>query len=902
MAPTVIGRYEVLGKIGQGGMGIVYRAVDRSLNRFVALKLLSGDLRPDRDRVARFLREGRAAAALNHTNIATIYELGEAELEEGEPPAPYLAMEFVPGRDLHELFRQHKPSASEVVEIAIQISLGLDAAHRAGVIHRDLKPGNVRLTPDGQVKILDFGLARILDDSMAEAGVDPGETFKTRRGVILGTPPYMAPEVLQGETATPGSDLYSLGVLMYWSLAGRHPFSGGFVQILRDLSTKTAPPLSEVAEDIPEELERIVTKLLEVDPKRRYWRAREVYADLRSGGLSASEIILPSEAPTAAMTQPESRSRRLWIGGGLTGIVILLLLLWAGGFFPRPAPGRSSIRIAILELENLTGDPAQTYLSKGISSFLINQLSEIPEIDVLSQSHAWMYASGPEGVRRLIDETGIDGYVEGYIQGTQDDVHVFVTLADAADGSILSAFDFASTADAILDLQGQIVRAISRELSVTVSAQSLERLSQELPTSSTAFRRFLEGLSLLSSIRTAENAARAESLFRRVLAEAPEFSFAHWGLSQALLRGYAADQGPDLLQRAEEAALAALRLDPDLNRARLALAEIYRESGRLEDAIKELETLASGDLVSSTLFEELAITYEEIGDLARSDESVLLALAQRSDSEVYRSLGESYSSAGDDEKALEYFGRAIEADNDLWLNFYALGVHYLKARDFEAARARFEKARELAPWERVPVLNLGNLELTRLQFAESIAIYETIPTTELDANTASNLGTAYFYLEAPGSLDEAEDYYLLATRLGPRKFRLRANLGDLYVRQGRDREARSRYGEALRLVEEQLEMLPDRTLLRLKQPIYLAKLDRCVDAVPLAEDLDRSLARNQDNLRVIAQTFAVCGESERAIDVIEQAIPLGWSIDAIRIEDEFQSLLEDPRFLALAQR
>lgn len=901
MAPKRIGHYEVLGKIGQGAMGVVYRAVDRSLNRFVALKLLSDDLRGDRDRVARFLREGRAAAALNHANIAAIYELGETELEEDEPASPYLAMEFVPGKDLHELFSQHRAPVAKVVEIAIQVSQGLEAAHSAGVVHRDLKPSNIRLTPDGQIKILDFGLARILDDSMVATGVEPpGENFETRRGVIMGTPPFMAPEVLEGETATACSDLYSFGVVLYWLLAGRLPFSGGFVEILRRVSTETAPPLSEIAGDVPEELARIVTKLLEIDPKRRYETAREVYVDLRSG-LTGTEVILPSEAPTAVVPAQRSTSTRLWIGSGLAGFVAILLLIWVGGFFPPAAPSRSSTHIAILELENLTGKPEQAYLAKGISSFLINQLSEIPEIDVVSQSHAWAYASGPQGLQTLIDETGIDGYVEGYIQADEDGFRVFIALADAVDGSILSSFNFKGTADALFDLQGRIVQAISRELSVTVSAQSLERLSHELPASSTAFLRFLEGLSLLSSGSSSADAARAESLFLRVLIEAPDFPYAHWGLSRALLLGYNFEQAPDLLQKAEDAAKTALRLDPDLNRARLTVAEIYRESGRLEQAIEELETLASGDLLSSTLFEELAITYDEIGDLERSDETILAALARRSDSEVYRGLATIYASAGDDEKALEFFEKAIEADDELWLNFNDLGVYYLDLGDYETARAQFEKALELAPAEQLPRKNLGRLELLHFRLAEAIATYETIPGAELDAMTASNLGTAHFYLDAPGSLDEAEDYYLLATRLRPRDFQLQANLGDLYLRQGRPDLARLRYGEALRLVEEQLEMLPDRVLLRLSQPIYLAKLDRCANAVPLAEELDRSLARTQGNLRRIAQTFAVCGEADLAIDVIEQAIPLGLSIEFIRNEDEFQGLLENPRFLALQQ-
>jgi TolB-like protein/tetratricopeptide (TPR) repeat protein len=896
-----LSHYRITAKLGEGGMGVVYRARDTELGREVAIKVLPQDVAADPERLQRLLREAKTVAKLNHPNIVTIYSVEQASLGDGGEPIHFLTMELIEGLRLCDLIPARGVTLERFFELAIPLADAVSAAHQRGVTHRDLKPANVMVTGEGHLKVLDFGLAKATDlPPGADGATELPTATLTADDRIAGTVAYMSPQQVEGKPLDHRSDIFSLGVVLVEMVTGRNPFQGGSsAQIMSAILRDTPPPATALRPDVPQQLDRILNHCLEKEPEDRFQTARDVHNELRQLKAEIESKAIARSGAAAAMRAPGSPRK-------VTIIAVTALALAAAGVTAylrsrsAPAPGSAPpTRLAVLPLANLTGDPDQGYLAQGISSFLINQLGEIPELSVLSLNFVASYDGTPGGVRRLVRDSRIDAYVEGHVEARGESLHVYVNLTDAKNGAIIHAMDFDATAGEVFELQNGIAQAVSHELGVTVSAASLARLRSRPPASNEAFLQFLEGLSLLSTAGTAPDAARAESLFRRALREDPQFAYGHWGLSQALLNGFYAGEGPEFLARAEASALTALRLDAGFQRARITLAEIQRESGRLDEAIAGLESLAAGELPTGTLFEELAISYDGVGAAARADASLARALQQRSDSEVYRNLGRSYASAGNAEKARQYFDRAVAAEPDLWVNHDQLGLYYLDLGHYDEARVHLARARELAPQELLPLKNLGRLELEQNHFAAAIEIYETIPSAEIDAPTASNLGTAYFYLETPGSLAKAEEYYLLAVRLRSSDFQLQANLGDLYARQGRASEARARYSRALALVDEQLEVLPEKTLLRLKQPVYLAKVERCGEAVPLAEALDRDLARSFLSLRSIAQAFALCGEEERALDVLEEAVPLGYPPAYLRLEDEFKSLHSNPRFEVL---
>lgn len=888
-------------------MGEVFLAFDNELQREVALKVLPEALAEHSDRLARFRREAKAVAQLNHPNIVTIYSIEKAVPDGAERPITFMTMERIKGRLLADLIPRRGLNLKRFFDYALPLTDAVSAAHDQGITHRDLKPDNVMVTRDRRLKVLDFGLAKMIE---APAGSgDPSQAMTatyTDTGNVLGTAPYMSPEQAEGRPLDHRSDIFSLGVMLYEMATGARPFRGDnpatvISAILRD----TPPPVTEVRADLPHQLARIIRHCVAKDPGERFQTARDVHTELR-------DLRDELEAPPTGSVARVGRRGRLprWAVGLLAFLLVAGLTAAALLYQARDerAPGAAEAsrtgpaRLAVLPLADLTGGERHAYLAAGITRFLVTQLSGLPEIQVLSHSHVASYGATPQGVNRLVQDSHLDAYLEGHVQADGEGFEVYLNLIDAADGSVAKGMVFAGTADAVFALHDEVIDALSHELAVVVAPANLARLDRQPTTSTDALFQFLEGLALASSGSDPSDMARAESLLRRAVRTDPLFASAHWGLSEVLLRGFQlAGTGPESLAQAEAAARRALQLDDDFDRARMTLAKIYREDGRVAEAIAILEGLVRDQRPLAPLLEALAINYEEVGDLARAEESLERLLAQRPESEAYRSLGASYAEIGDSERALSYFQRAVEVDRTLWLNHNVLGTHYLGQGRYDLARASLERARALAPGEALPIKNLARLELSRFNLSEAIALYEGISAAQLDANTASNLGTAYFYLGTAEALAKAEEYYALAIALQPDSYQLQANLGDLHQRQGRAEAAGAQYAAALALVEEQLEMLPRREPLRLKQPVYLAKLGRCAEAVELAQGLDPDLARTAVNLRGLAQAHALCDSRRRAIELLAEAIPLGYRFDTMRQEDEFAGLRDEPAFQALAE-
>jgi serine/threonine protein kinase len=405
---TKLGRYEIRAQIGAGGMGEVYLALDSELDRTVALKILPAEVATNRERLRRFVQEAKAAAALNHAHIAHVYEIGEAEGRH------FISMEYVEGLTLSARISGRPLPVDETVQLGSEIADALEEAHSKGITHRDLKPANIMITPRGQTKLLDFGLAKVRRSIEKENSGDATTQLKTAEGIVIGTVMYMSPEQALGQIVDHRSDIFSLGAVLYEMATGRLPFTGATATEIIDRIAHSQPEaISRLNYEVPGELERIIRKCLEKDKQRRYQSARELLVDLRN--LKRDSAI---EGVVAEKKTPARRSRiQPWMIAGLA--LPLVVLVGLGIYFlahrGQPAETGTIDSIAVLPLVNASGDPSVDYLSDGITESVINSLSQLPRLRVVPRVSVFRYKGREVDPQKVGREMGVRAVLTGKV-------------------------------------------------------------------------------------------------------------------------------------------------------------------------------------------------------------------------------------------------------------------------------------------------------------------------------------------------------------------------------------------------------------------------------------------------------------------------------------------------------
>ncbi|HYN05680.1 MAG TPA: serine/threonine-protein kinase, partial [Vicinamibacteria bacterium] len=395
-----LGPYEIEAPLGAGGMGEVYKARDVRLDRTVAVKILPPELAVDERYRQRFEREARAASALSHPHIAHVYDVGEQD------GTHFIAMEYVEGENLRQLVSRGPVDVDRVVELGAQMASALEEAHARGVVHRDIKSANAVVTPKGQVKVLDFGLARRDREGAGLLDSEQVTEAKTQAGVVVGTVPYMSPEQALGKDLDARTDLFSLGVVLYELATGRLPFVGNTAtQTIDQICHATPVELGASRKDVPAELERVVRKCLEKDRERRYASARDLVVDLRNLQRDRAS----GSSPVAV--SPRRGGRRLLVLGA-AGLLVALAV-GAGLLYRLGARGSAIGSVAVLPFENATGDPGNEYLSDGISESLINKLSSLPGLRVISRTSAFAFKGKELGPGEIGRTLGVDALLLG---------------------------------------------------------------------------------------------------------------------------------------------------------------------------------------------------------------------------------------------------------------------------------------------------------------------------------------------------------------------------------------------------------------------------------------------------------------------------------------------------------
>lgn len=559
-----LGPYEIVAPVGAGGMGEVYRARDVRLDRIVAIKVLSPEVAADDLYRHRFEREARAASALSHPNIAQVYDVGEQD------GTHFIAMEYVEGQNLRELVTHGRLEMDRIVDLGLQMASALEEAHGRGVIHRDIKSANVVVTPKGQAKVLDFGLARRTHEPSDAHGIDQSTEIRTQVGVVMGTVPYMSPEQALGKELDARTDLFSLGVVLYELATGRLPFRGDTTtQTIDQICHATPAPLGELREDAPAELERIVGKCLEKHRDCRYTTAHELGVDLRN---LLRDRASAERLPAVPARNPRGRAFAL-----RAAAVAVVLLIAAAVAYRAMTRGTSIGSIAVLPFANTTGDPGVEYLSDGISESLIDKLSTLPGLRVISRTSAFAFKGRTVEPQEIGKKLGVDALLVGTLSQRGSNLAITAELVSVDDARHLWGERYSRRVDDVLTVEGEIATTIARTLRGQLNGKEREKLVQRATDDPEAYRLYLKGRDRVVGTGTQQQMDSGIAYFKQAIAKAPDFALAHAGLAeaytiQAFLR---ASDRKGAVEKARAAVNRALELDPDLAEAHAALGLIH---------------------------------------------------------------------------------------------------------------------------------------------------------------------------------------------------------------------------------------------------------------------------------------------------------------------------------------
>ncbi|MBY0495353.1 MAG: tetratricopeptide repeat protein [Cyanobacteria bacterium] len=845
---TSVGPYRILSHLGSGGMGEVWLAEDTRLRRRVALKMVRAAADADPASRERLMREARAAAALNHQHIATVHDVLE---EQGEV---VIVFEYVEGETLHARIARERIPVAEAIDLASQIAKALAAAHAQGIIHRDLKPANVIIGVDRHVKVLDFGIARMLavGTTQTTPAASPPST-----GVFgfIGTASYAAPEQMVSSAVDERADLYALGVVLFEMISGQRPFEGSDpVQLASTKLGKDAPPLSPTGQLVPPALAHLVASLLARERHDRPENAREVVTQLRA---------ISGEASTGSLPQAPSRSP-------LGAILAALLILVLGGygvneirrFTAAPAPNASVPVIAVLPLTNNSGDPSKDFVAAGIAESLISSLAAVPSVTVLSRASVTEARNRIKDSAALTKDLGATFLVDGSVQQSGDILRISLNLI-RADRSIAWGDSVEGTFEKIFELQSRLASALTNALVVRVSASERERMNAAPTTNPEALAAYWRGRALLERSDIKGNVGAAIAAFREALRLDNRFAMAHAGLGQAYRQNYAETRDPVWADRAIESATNALRLDPDRAEVRYVLALTLAGNGRLDEAIEELNRALA-----------LQPNYEE----------------------ARRRLGLLLAEKGQLDSAIVEFRRAIALRPAAAAGYSSLGFALLQASRYTEAAAAFADMVRVAPDNFVGYQQLGAAYQFLGDHDRALENYRKAIAIRPSAPAYSNIGAL---LHQQGDFAGAVAAYQQAIKIRPNSAATHRNLGDALRRLDRAAEASRAYQEAVRLGEVDLEVNAQDVGNLSALAVFHAKVGNNVRARELIADALRRAPSNAAVHYRASLISVMAGDFTTGLGELKRAVDLGYSRSDIADADEFASIRNLPEFTAL---
>ena len=857
-------RYRIESLLGRGGMGAVYKAYDKELNRVVALKLVRPELTADASSMQRFKQELLLASKISHKNILRIHDLGDVE------GVKFISMAYVEGEDLHHaLEREKRLPLARALNITRQLCAALDAAHAEGVVHRDLKPQNILIDQADNAYVSDFGLAKSLERSAA---------IMTRTGEVLGTPRYMSPEQVEGKPADHRSDIYSLGLIAYEMVTGDLPFQGdSALQVMYQRVTDKPKSPKEVNPDLPDYLVRIILRCLERDPELRYQQARDVLHDLES------EVAPPP--PHGVHIWLPVPTRCGWVLGAGAVVSLILAVLAVPSIRhtvlrSAPPPTMAGIPalsqgkyVAVLPFRVLGDQESLGYVAEGLGEALSARLFQLKDVHVASstaveQAHNKHQPSlrplRGSDIERIARELGVNLIIHGTVQGALQagriaKLSVILNLEDVAGGRRLWSGEVSGGQD-LLALEDQAYSRLVSALALRPEALQSGRETAGPTANMEAYDLYLKGRNALRRQRSPKDVQMAIGFFDAALKKDQNFALAYAGVADASLDLYTWNRDAFWTQKALRAAQQAQQLNDEIAEVHFSLGSIYNAIGRTAESIVELERA--------------------------------LQLAPNSD-EGYRRLGTAYLANGRKDEAIKAFQKAVELNPYYWENYNSLGNARFDLGDNDEALRAFRKVTELEPDNALGYMNIGVVNFRQGKYNDSIPFFEKALKLQPRADVYTDLGTAYFFLRR---YKEAVPMFEKAVEMSPNDEWFVGNLADAYRWSGRADQAQATYDKAIGLAYKELQVNPHKTETMGGLALYYAKKGDSTQAFQFIRRA-RSIDPNSNQLiynEAVVQALA--NHPDEAIKVLREAFQKGYSPEEASNDPELKSLEGHPAF------